>query len=410
LRSAFRSLRNPNYRIWAAGALVSNIGTWMQRTAQDWIVLTELTDRNATSMGIVMGLQFGPQLLMLPLTGYAADHFNRRKLIFCTQVAMGLLALGLGLLTVTGLVKLWHVYIFAFLLGCAAAFDAPARQTFVAELVEERDLPNAVGLNSTSFNAARMFGPALAGLLISAVGSGWVFLINAVSFLAVLGSLAALRPHRLRPTQRAVRTRGSFAEGFRYVMRRSDLKLILFMLFVISTFGLNFTIFISTMAVKVFGAGAGQYGLLTSMLAAGSVTGALMTAARAKPSIAVLLVGALMFAAGCTAAALMPSYFLFGAMLFVIGISVQTLTTTTSTLVQTSTEPAMRGRVIAILMAIIFGGTPIGSPIAGWIADHFGPRWAMGVGSLSGLIAAAAAAIYLAKTRVAAPDPGSAQI
>lgn len=410
MRSAFRSLRNPNYRIWAAGALVSNIGTWMQRTAQDWIVLTELTDRNATSMGIVMGLQFGPQLLMLPLTGYAADHFNRRKLIFCTQVAMGLLALGLGLLTVTGLVKLWHVYIFAFLLGCAAAFDAPARQTFVAELVEERDLPNAVGLNSTSFNAARMFGPALAGLLISAVGSGWVFLINAVSFLAVLSSLAALRPYRLRPTQRAVRTRGSFAEGFRYVMRRSDLKLILFMLFVISTFGLNFTIFISTMAVKVFGAGAGQYGLLTSMLAAGSVTGALMTAARAKPSIAVLLVGALMFAAGCTAAALMPSYFLFGAMLFVIGISVQTLTTTTSTLVQTSTEPAMRGRVIAILMAIIFGGTPIGSPIAGWIADHFGPRWAMGVGSLSGLIAAAAAAIYLAKTRVAAPDPGSAQI
>jgi MFS family permease len=401
-------LRNPNYRIWAAGALVSNIGTWMQRTAQDWIVLTELTDRNATSMGIVMGLQFGPQLLMLPLTGYAADHFNRRKLIFCTQVAMGLLALGLGLLTVTGLVKLWHVYIFAFLLGCAAAFDAPARQTFVAELVEERDLPNAVGLNSTSFNAARMFGPALAGLLISAVGSGWVFLINAVSFLAVLGSLVALRPHRLRPTQRAVRTRGSFAEGFRYVLRRSDLKLILFMLFVISTFGLNFTIFISTMAVKVFGAGAGQYGILTSMLAAGSVTGALMTAARAKPSIAVLLVGALMFAAGCTAAALMPSYFLFGAMLFVIGISVQTLTTTTSTLVQTSTEPAMRGRVIAILMAIIFGGTPIGSPIAGWIADHFGPRWALGVGALSGLVAAVAAMIYLWKVERAATSAGPA--
>jgi MFS family permease len=317
---------------------------------------------------------------------------------------MGLLALGLGLLTVTGLVRLWHVYIFAFLLGCAAAFDAPARQTFVAELVEERDLPNAVGLNSTSFNAARMFGPALAGLLISAIGSGWVFLINAVSFLAVLGSLVALRPHRLRPTQRAVHTSGSFAEGFRYVSRRSDLKLILFMLFVISTFGLNFTIFISTMAVKVFGAGAGQYGLLTSMLAAGSVTGALMTAARAKPSIPVLLVGALMFAAGCAAAALMPSYFLFGAMLFLIGISVQTLTTTTSTLVQTSTEPAMRGRVIAILMAIIFGGTPIGSPIAGWIADHFGPRWALSVGGLSGLIAAAAAAIYLAKSRRIAVD------
>ena len=403
MQNTFRALRNPNYRIWAAGALVSNIGTWMQRTAQDWLVLTELTDRNATAMGIVMGLQFGPQLLMLPLTGYAADHFNRRKLIFCTQVAMGLLALGLGLLTVTGLVRLWHVYIFAFLLGCAAAFDAPARQTFVAELVEDRDLPNAVGLNSTSFNAARMLGPALAGLLIAAVGSGWVFLINAASFLAVLGSLVALRPHRLRPSQRAVHSRSAFIEGFRYVLRRSDLKLILFMLFVISTFGLNFTIYISTMAVKVFGAGAGQYGLLTSMLAAGSVTGALMTAARGKPSIQVLLVGSLMFAAGGTAAALMPSYFLFGAMLFVIGISVQTITTTTSTLVQTSTELAMRGRVIAILMAIIFGGTPIGSPIAGWIADHFGPRWALGVGATSGLLVAAlAAAIYLWKTKRAA--------
>src|SRR5665213_2292617 len=154
MRGTFRSLRNPNYRIWAAGALVSNVGSWMQRTAQDWIVLTELTDHNATSVGIVMGLQFGPQILLLPLTGYAADHLNRRKLLFCTQAAMGLLALGLGLLVVTGLVRLWHVYIFAFLLGCAAAFDAPARQTFVAELVEDRDLPNAVGLNSTSFNGA----------------------------------------------------------------------------------------------------------------------------------------------------------------------------------------------------------------------------------------------------------------
>src|SRR5665213_1628560 len=168
MRGTFHSLRNPNYRIWAAGALVSNVGSWMQRTAQDWIVLTELTNHNATSVGIVMGLQFGPQILLLPLTGYAADHLNRRKLLFCTQAAMGLLALGLGLLVLTGLVRLWHVYVFAFLLGCAAAFDSPARQTFVAELVEERDLPNAVGLNSTSFNAARMIGPAIAGPIMRA--------------------------------------------------------------------------------------------------------------------------------------------------------------------------------------------------------------------------------------------------
>ena len=182
MSGTFRSLRTFNYRVWASGAIVSNIGTWMQRTAQDWLVLTELTHHNATSVGIVMSLQFGPQMLLLPLTGYAADHFDRRKLLFATQAAMGSLALGLGILTVTGLVQLWQVYVFAGLLGCVTAFDSPARQTFVSELVGEADLSNAVALNSTSFNAARMIGPAVAGLLIASVGTGWVFLINAALF------------------------------------------------------------------------------------------------------------------------------------------------------------------------------------------------------------------------------------
>lgn len=173
--STFRSLRGYNYRVWAGGAAVSNVGTWMQRTAQDWIVLTQLTRHNAAAVGIVMALQFGPQLLLLPLTGWAADHLDRRKLLMVTQATMGALALGLGLLTLTGLVQLWHVYVFALLLGCVAAFDAPARQTFVSELVTEIDLQNAVALNSTSFNAARMIGPAVAGVLIAAVGTGWVF-------------------------------------------------------------------------------------------------------------------------------------------------------------------------------------------------------------------------------------------
>ena len=294
---------------------------------------------------------------------------------------MGLLALGLGLLTVTGVVRLWHVYVFAFLLGCAAAFDSPARQTFVAELVEERDLPNAVALNSTSFNAARMIGPAIAGGLIAGVGSGWVFLINAVSFLAVLCSL------RIVPAKsghRPVATRGSLVEGFRYVWRRPDLKVILLMLFLVGTFGFNFPIFISTMSVTVFHAGAGQYGLLTSMMAAGSVTGALMVAARAKPTITVLLAGSAAFGAGCALAAMMPSYALFGLALFVVGVAAQTLTTSTNSLVQMSTEPGMRGRVIAILLAITLGGTPIGAPIVGWVADSFGPRWALGVAAAAG--------------------------
>jgi MFS family permease len=395
LRGPFRALENTNYRIWAAGALVSNIGTWMQRTAQDWIVLTELTHRNATAVGIVMGLQFGPQILLLPLTGFAADHLDRRKLVFCTQAVMGLLALGLGLLVVTGLVRLWHVYVFAFLLGCAAAFDSPARQAFISELVDERHLPNALGLNSTSFNAARMIGPAIAGGLIAGVGSGWVFLINAISFLAVLCSLSFLRLDPLKLTHRAVRTRGSFVEGFRYVWRRPDLKVILFMLFLVGTFGLNFPIFISTMAVSVFHAGAGQYGLLTSMMAAGSVTGALMAATRANPGIPLLLAGAASFGGACTLAAMMPTYILFGLVLFLVGIAAQTLTTSTNSLVQISTEPGMRGRVTAILLAIALGGAPIGAPIVGWVADTFGPRWALGVGAASGLLAAAVGLVYV---------------
>jgi MFS family permease len=399
LRGTFRSLEGYNYRVWAAGALVSNVGSWMQRTAQDWIVLTELTHRNATAVGIVMGLQFGPQILLLPLTGFVADHLDRRKVLFCTQAAMGLLALGLGMLVVTGLVQLWHVYIFAFLLGCAAAFDSPARQTFVAELVEERFLPNAVALNSTSFNAARMIGPAIAGGLIAGVGSGWVFLINAFSFVAVLCSLSLLRSDELKPSHRAVSKRGSIAEGFRYVLRRPDLKVVLFMLFPVGTFGLNFPIFISTMSVTVFHAGASQYGLLSSMMAAGSVAGALMAAARARPGIPILLAAAATFGVGCAVAAMMPNYLAFGIVLFVIGLAAQTFTTSTNSLVQTSTEPGMRGRVIAILLAIALGGTPVGAPIVGWIADTFGPRWALGAGAVAGLLAAIVAIVYLAGRR-----------
>ena len=396
MKGTFRSLQSPIYRIWAAGALVSNIGSWMQRTAQDWIVLTELTDHNATALGIVMGLQFGPQILLLPLTGFVADHLDRRKVLFCTQGTMGLLALGLGLLVVTGLVQLWHVYVFAFLLGCAAAFDSPTRQTFVAELVDERQLPNAVALNSTSFNAARMIGPAIAGALIAGVGSGWVFLINALSFVGVFGSLILLSADKLRPNERPARKRGSLVEGFRYVQRRPDLRAVMLMLFLIGTFGLNFPIFISTMSVTVFHAGATEYGLLTSMMAAGSVLGALMAAARPRPGIPVLLAGAAVFGIGCAVAAIMPSYVLFGIVLVIIGMAAQTFTTSTNSLVQISTEPGMRGRVIAILLAITLGGTPVGAPIVGWVADSFGPRWALGVGAASGILAAIVAIIYLA--------------
>jgi MFS family permease len=396
-KGAFRSLKVFNYRLWAVGSLVSNVGTWMQRIAQDWLVLTGLTHHSGAAVGVVMGLQFGPQLLLLPWTGYAADRFDRRKLLIVTQAASGVLALALGLLVVTGRVQLWHVYGLAFLSGCVNAFDAPARQTFVSDLVGDDDLSNAVALNSTSMTVALMVGPAVAGVLIAAVGSGWAFLINAASFGAVLASLGFLRLGELHPNARAGHARGNLVEGLRYVRSRPDLKAILWMLFLIGTFGLNFPIFISTMSVKIFHGGAGQYGLLNSVLAAGTFAGALLAAGREKPRFVLLLVGAAIFGVGFVLAAVAPNVWLFGAALVVIGVSTLTLTNSTSSLMQLATEPHMRGRVMALRLAIGVGATPIGAPIVGWIADAFGPRWALGVGAASGVMAATVALAYLVR-------------
>jgi MFS family permease len=372
----------------------------MQRTTQDWLVLTQLPHGKAAAVGVVMALQFGPQALLLPLNGFAADHLDRRKLLLSTQAAMGALALGLGILIVAGNVRLWHVYTFALLLGCVTAFDSPARHTFVYELVGDADLSNAVALNSTSFNVARMIGPAMAGVLIATAGSGWVFLISASSFAAVLCALGFLRVDELHPRGRALRARGSLAEGFRYVWNRADLKAVLVMLFLIGTFGLNFPIFISTMSTIVFHAGAGQYGLLTSIMAVGSIVGALFAASRTTPRITLLLGGAATFGFGCALAAIMPNRWLFGLALLIIGVSAQTFTISTNSLVQLSTEPVMRGRVMAILLAVALGGTPIGAPIVGWVADRFGPRWALGVGAAAGLVAAMVAIRHLTKHSV----------
>ncbi|WP_022899884.1 MFS transporter [Humibacter albus] len=399
MNAMFRSLSSTNYRIWFAGALISNVGTWMQRTAQDWIVLTQLTHNDAFAVGIVMALQFGPQLLLLPITGLAADHFDRRKLLMATQGAMGLLGLGLGILTVTGLVQLWHVYLFALLLGVVAAFDSPARQTFVGDLVGTKMLGNAVALNSASFNAARLIGPAVAGLLTAAVGAGWVFLINAISFAAVLISLNFMHREQLHVMKHPPRARGNLVEGFRYVRHRPDLITIFIMVFLIGTFGLNFPIFVASMASTVFHKGAGEYGILSSVMAVGSVVGALLAARRETPRATLLSVAAVIFAIGSIGAAAAPSYWVFGATLAVVGVASQTFNTTANGVVQLSTDPAVRGRVMAIYMAIFMGGTPIGAPIVGWVADAFGPRWALVVGGASGIAAAAVGVYYMTRYR-----------
>ncbi len=385
--------------MWAGGATVSNVGTWMQRTAQDWIVLTKLTHHDAAAVGIVMALQFGPLVLLLPLTGFAADHLDRRRLLLVTQTIMGLLALGLGILTITGLLELWQVYLFALLLGCVGAFDSPARQTFVSDLVPEAELSNAVALNSASFNAARMIGPAIAGILIAAVGSAWVFFLNAASFGAVIAALGLLRTRELHRRKRTPPTRRGFAEGFRYVWGRPDLKAMLLMLFLVGTFGLNFPIFISAMCVTVFHAGATRYGLLTSTMAIGSVVGALLAARREKPRMALLILTTAVLGLAFALAATTPTLGLFGVALILVGASAQTFTTTVNSTLQLSTEPAMRGRVMAILLAVAVGGTPIGAPIVGWIADRFGPRWALGLGAVSGFATALVGISYLVRYR-----------
>jgi MFS family permease len=404
LTRTFRALENFNFRLWTAGGLVSNIGTWMQRVAQDWIVLTQLTHHDTTAVGIVTGLQFAPQLLLLPWSGLAADRFNQRKLLMLTQAAMGVLATALGVLTISGYVRLWHVYVFALVFGAAAALDAPVRQTFVGELVGDDHLPNAVALNSTSFFAGQMIGPAVAGLVIAKIGTGWAFLLNGLSFGAVLLSMYLLRVQELRTSARASRGAGGFIEGLRYVWARPDLRSILVMLFLIGTFGLNFPIFISAMAVNVFHTDARGFGLLSSIMAIGTMSGAFLSAGRDKPKFGSLLLGSGLLGIGCTLAAFSPGYWWFAAALAVIGVAALTFTTATNSMMQLSTRPTMRGRVMALRVGVALGGTAIGAPIVGWVANHFGPRWSLGTGAVSGFLAALVAALMMAKPVVAPLD------
>jgi MFS family permease len=314
-----------------------------------------------------------------------------------------LLALLLGVLTVEGAVRLWHVYVFAFLSGSAAALDAPVRQTFVAEMVGDRDLPNAVALNSTSFTAAQMIGPAIAGLLIAKVGTGWAILLNGFSFGAVLISMYFFRLSELRTSVRAHRSASGFREGLRYVWSDRDLRAMLVMLFLIGTFGFNFPLFISTMAVSVFHSDARGFGLLSSIMAIGTISGALFAARQEKPKFASLLVGAAVFGAGCTLAALAPGYWWFGAALVIVGAAAMTFSNATNSLMQLSTEPSMRGRVMALRLGIALGGMAVGAPIDGWIANHFGPRWSLGIAAIACFLAAMVAVFVLARQKEPVP-------
>ena len=392
----FRSLRIRNYRIYYAGGVVSNIGTWMQRIAQDWLVL-RLSDNDGVALGITTGLQFLPMLLVGPWGGMLADRYSKRKLLIVTQAFMGLVALALAGLDLSGVVAVWHVYVLALLLGLGTAVDNPTRQSFVIEMVGAEDLPNAVGLNSASFNLGRVVGPALAGLLIEVFGTGPVFLLNGLSFLAVILALTRLRVSELQPSPRAGRGSGQVLEGIRYVRSRPDLLTVMVLVFFVGTFGLNFQLTMALMATQEFDKGAGEFGLLGSIMAVGSLSGALLAARRGRPRLRLVLGAALAFGAVEVASGLMPTYLLFAAILVPVGLTALTFITAANSTMQLGVDPVMRGRVMALYMAVFFGGTPLGAPLVGAVAEAFGARWSLILGGLVSGLAAVVAAFVLAR-------------
>ncbi|MFV0373371.1 MFS transporter [Microbacterium sp.] len=389
----FRSFSMFNYRVWFIGALVSNTGTWMQATALSWVVLTELTNNDAAAMGITMGLQFGPPLVLVSITGWVADRFDRRLLLIATQTTQLLLGVVIGLLLLWGVMTLPMIYAFALALGVATAFDAPARQAFVSDLVTREYASNAVALNSASFNAARLIGPAVAGLVIVAFGTGWVFLINALTFVVMIVALILIHTDELIPRVKAPGA-ARLADGFRYVASRPDLAVTFVMVFLLGAFAMNFPIFASTMALE-FGQDADGYGLLSSILAIGSLAGALLAARRDRARIRMVIMGSGLFGVTALVSAAMPTYWFYAATLMVTGFAVVTTLTTANGYVQTTTDAALRGRVLALYMAILMGGTPVGAPIVGWVAAEFGPRTAILLGAGAALLACGIGMVWL---------------
>ncbi|WP_455836899.1 MFS transporter [Pseudarthrobacter siccitolerans] len=397
MSAMFRALENRNYRIWAGGAIVSNIGTWMQRVAQDWLVLTVLTNHSGSALGITTGLQFLPMLLLGPYGGVLADRYRKRVILLWTQVAMGITGLVLGLLVVTGTAQLWHAYLAALCLGIAGAIDAPARQAFVSELVGQDNISNAVALNSASFNTARLTGPAIAGVLIAWVGTGPVFLLNAASFAAVIISLFRIRTSELVPAVRPSRSKHQVAEGVRYVRQRPDMVLILFLVGILGAFGMNFPITNALMTTTEFGVGPGEFGLLGSIMAVGTLAGALLAARRAGPRLRYLLGGALGLGAFTLLGSVSPSFWLYATVLIPVGLASITFLNSCNTTIQLSVEPQFRGRVLALYLAILQGGTAVGAPLMGWIGSEFGARWSVAAGGAVVLATALFAVIVVSR-------------
>ncbi|MFF8861563.1 MFS transporter [Streptomyces sp. NPDC015139] len=392
----FSSLKIRNYRLFFLGQVVSNTGTWMQRIAQDWLVLS-LTGSSA-AVGITTALQFLPMLLFGLYGGVLVDRLPKRPTLLVTQASMALTGLALAFLTLSGHVQVWHVYVAAFAVGLATVLDNPARQSFVSEMVGPEQLQNAVSLNSANFQSARLVGPAVAGLMITGVGTGWAFLANGLSFAAPIAGLLLMRARDLHVVERAPRGKGQLREGLDYVARRPELIWPIVLVGFIGTFGFNFPVWLSAYADDVFRSGAGSYSLFNTLMAVGSLIGALLAARRGTARLRVLIAAAVAFGTLETVAAVAPSYWLFALLMVPIGIFGLTVNVTANTAVQMATDPAMRGRVMALFMMVFMGGTPLGAPVVGWITDTYGARAGFALGGV--VSAVAAAGIGLVLTRI----------
>ena len=398
---AMRAFQHRNYRILFPASVLSNIGTWAQRIAQDWLVL-ELTN-SAQLLGIITALQFLPSLLLSLYGGVLADRFDKRTLLIITNIGAGLGSLTLGLLVVTGVVEVWHVAVLAFVVGVFGALDAPVRTSFNSELVGQKDIPSAISLNSANFNAGRLIGPAASGFLIVLFGTGLSFIINSFTYVVVVVALAMMRKEDLfisvKPDSGA-----KLKQAIQYVLGQREILLVMIAVFFATTFGLNFQIFMAVMATQEFGKGPAEFGLLGSILAVGSFIGVLISARLEHLRVPkFVMLGGVLFGSLLMVTAWMPTYATFAAILPLVGgVALMTLISANS-FVQTNCEPKLRGRVMGIYLLIFMGGTPIGSPIIGWAAENIGIRETVFACGL--IVLVAAAVIWSVLRRNPGPEP-----
>lgn len=400
MSKTFKSFGIFNFRLIFTAAIFSATGMWLQIFAQDWLILTELTNADMTQVGYITAIQFTPQLLFAPWSGVVADRVNRRHFLQACQLTGGLLAATMGTLIVTGMIQLWHVYIMAFLLGTLGSFEGPSRMSFVSEVVPKHCIPNAVGLNSVAFHSARMIGPASAGIIIDTVGTGWVFLVAASLYLVPPVAFSFIRKAELIPRQKLVKSKGQIREVLKYIKHRPEIQMVMLVAAIVAGLGLNLQMTSAFMATQVYDKAASEYGIFGTFIALGGVSGALVAARRTTPRLRTVIVAAGFFGVAETALALAPSFTVFVLLAIPVGFLSLTFIIGANVYVQLAADEHIRGRVLALYGMIFLGVSPVCSPLIGLTAQFLGARWSILVGSLSCILIAVVVAGWAYRFRM----------